>query len=443
VTASARSFRVVILAGVAFGNAMACRSAGHSPTPDPSADAATPITPTTCPPGLAGAPCILALYDRAASCSDGSALAQLHAELDARASLGPLWAGGRALFRTAMPFDVAGDWNGWSTTAMPTAALCSSDLVAAVGTVPSGFHTYKLVTTDGATWSLDPTDPAFAYDGFTGNPDHRNSVLDTPDSGRGHLVELGSQCSTTLGNCRDVTAYLPPGYDAPAAAAQTYPVMFMHDGQNVWDDPTCCFGHIGWQVNTTLDAMIAAGSAAPIVVIAADNTSNRNNEYGLDTPTMNAFMDFQVNELQPATLAMVRGNGAPPAIAGSSLGGLVSMELGLRYPSSYSAIASLSGAFWPGLTTNTGLLQQLPALGKQPLAIYLDSGGSASDNSDGAQDTINVLDQLVAEGWQRADSPSCTRNPNAACYYWQPGATHDELAWASRVWRPLAFLFAP
>ena len=82
-----------------------------------------------------------------------------------------------------------------------------------VGPVPTGLHTYKLFADP--SWSLDPTNPAFAYDDFTGNPDGRNSVLDTPDSGVGHLVELDQACSTTLGNCRNVTAYLPPAYDAP------------------------------------------------------------------------------------------------------------------------------------------------------------------------------------------------------------------------------------
>src|SRR5207302_11034253 len=132
------------------------------------------------------------------------------------------------LFRSEAPLAIAGDWNNWAPDALPTAAYCGSDLVIAVGAVPSGFHTYKTVTGD--TWALDAQNPAFAYDDFTGNPDRRNSVLDTPDSGRGHLVELGSACSTALGNCRDVTAYLPPGYDATDTR---YPVLFMHDGQNV------------------------------------------------------------------------------------------------------------------------------------------------------------------------------------------------------------------
>jgi predicted alpha/beta superfamily hydrolase len=421
-----KSIRTLAFVSVAIGNAC-----GYSPKqamPDPTAPDAGSAVPAGCAPGLQGAACVLDLYDQGCPAID-----KLRTELDARAGLGPLWASGRALFRSDAPIGVAGDWNGWSPTALVTAPVCGTDLTIAVGAVPSGFHTYKLV--DGDTWSLDPQDPAFAYDDFTGNPDHRNSVLDTPDSGRGHLVDFGQQCSSALGNCREITAYLPPGYGATDA---TYPVLFMHDGQNVWDDHTCCFGHTGWEINVTLDAEIAAGKVAPIIVIAAGNTTNRNNEYGLDATTMEAFMDFQVHELQPAALAKVRGDGKRVAIAGSSLGGLVSMELGLRYPDTYASIASLSGAFWPGLDTHTALLDQLPTMGKQPVSIYVDSGGDPTDDSDGAQDTIDVRDELVTLGWQRSDSPACTTD---LCYYREPGATHDELAWKARAYRFLEYLF--
>src|SRR5262249_51748376 len=140
---------------------------------------------TACPPGVAGAPCVLALYDRATAGCDPAAVATLKSELDARAHLGPLWADGRALFRTARPIHVAGEFNSWSTSALATAAICGGDVIAGVGTVPTGLWPYKLV--DGATWSLDPDNPAFAYDDFADNPDGRNSVPDTPASSRGAL----------------------------------------------------------------------------------------------------------------------------------------------------------------------------------------------------------------------------------------------------------------
>jgi len=267
-------------------------------------------------------------------------------------------------------------------------------------------------------------------------------VLNTPDSGRGHLVALDRVCSTTLGNCRDVTAYLPPGYHAPEAAERTYPVLFMHDGKNVWDDHDCCFGHTGWEVNVALDADIAAGLVAPAIVIAADQTAQRNDEYGLSPTKMAAFIAFQIGELQPRALAKVRGNGRV-FVAGSSLGGLVSMELALRNPQAYAGVASLSGAFWPNMTEGQALRDHLPAMGKQPLAIYLDHGGVVASNTDGAADSVEVRDLLVGLGWQRADSPACTAGPSALCYFHDVGATHDELAWKARTWRFLRFLLPP
>ncbi|MBX3156974.1 MAG: hypothetical protein KF773_13450 [Deltaproteobacteria bacterium] len=392
--------------------------------------------PGGCLAGKAGAACILELFDRATSACDPATVAELRAELDARAGMGPLWANGRALFRTAQPISIAGAFNDWTANALVSSAVCGTDLVVAAGAVPSGHWQYKL--TDGSAWSLDPQNPAFAYDDFAGNPDGANSVLATPDAGRGQLVRLERACSTALGNCRGVTAYLPPGYDAREHAARTYPVLFMHDGQNVWDDHDCCFGHTGWEVNVTLDAEIAAGRVAPIIVIAADNTPARNAEYGLSASAMAAFMKFQVEELQPAALAQVRWDGARVGVAGSSLGGLVAMHLALRHPQTYGAVASLSGAFWP---EETALRPLLPGLGKQALAVYLDHGGRAANNSDGAADSIAVRDALAALGWQTQVSPACTTGPDALCYFTEPGATHDELAWKARAFRFLRFLY--
>jgi predicted alpha/beta superfamily hydrolase len=418
--------------------ASACHSSpgvtgDDDPGPDAGADAAT-----GCPAGHAGAACVIALYDEAIAGCAPDVVTDLVTELDARAGLGPLWAGGRALFRTSAPRGVAGTFDDWSTTAITTTAVCGSSVIATVGPVASGFHTYKLV--DGSTWSLDATNPAFAYDDFEGNADGVNSVLNTPDSGRGHLVALDSVCSAALGNCRDVTAYLPPAYNAPQTATTTYPVLFMHDGQNVWDDHDCCFGHTGWEVNVAFDAELAAGRVAPAIVIAAAHSTNRNDEYGLSQQAMATFMEFQVTELQPKMLAKIRGNGSV-FVGGSSLGGLVSMQLALRYPQTYAGAASLSGAFWPGMEDGVALRDQLPAMGKQALAIYLDHGGAVGPNSDGAADSVEIRDMLVGLGWQRADSPACTAGPDALCYFHEPGATHDELAWKDRTWRFLRFLF--
>jgi predicted alpha/beta superfamily hydrolase len=397
------------------------------------------VGPGGCPASYAGAACVIALHDEAIDGCDAAVVAKLRGELDMRAEMGPLWAGGRALFRTDGSVAVAGGFNNWLTTELQTRAVCGTDLFAAVGAVESGYWQYKLESV--GTWMLDPHNPAFAYDDFAGNADGKNSVLNTPDSGRGHVMRLDRACSAALSNCRDVTAYVPPGYASPANASVTYPVLFMHDGQNVWSDHDCCFGHTGWEIDTTLDAEIAANRVAPLIVIAAEHSNARNNEYGLSPQAMEAFMQFQVDELQPAALAQVRWNQQRVAVAGSSLGGLVSMHLALSYPQTFGAVASLSGAFWPLQDTDQALRDRLPAYGKQPLAVYIDHGGNVGANSDGAADSVEVRDMMIGLGWQRSDSPSCTPSETTLCYFNEPGATHDELAWKARAWRFLRYLF--
>ena len=132
----------------------------------------------------------------------------------------------------------------------------------------------------------------------------------------------------------------------------------------------------------------------------------------------------------------MRGNGKL-FVAGSSFGGLVSLELGFRYPGTYAGVASLSVAVWPGVSSGTGLRDRLPAIGKRPLAIYLDVGGDPQTNTDNAAYNVEIRDLLVQLGWQL----SCAVTPDSLCYHWEPNALHTEEAWRLRVWRFVRFLF--
>lgn len=397
-----------------------------------------------CLPDARGTACVIALHATVRASCDAEDLADLTAALTARRGQLPLWDAGTALFVADREVAIAGSWNGWVTTATRTARLCGGALYTATAAVASGHHQYKIV--DGTTWSLDPWSWAFAYDDFAGNADGRNSVLDTPDSGRGHLVERPDPlCSAALGNCRAMLAYLPPGYAAPAHALDRYPVMYLHDGQNVFDDHDCCFGHTGWEVNVTLDTEIAAGRVAPVIVVAVEHGgAARNDEYGWSESAggaQEAFMAFQVQTVQPTAEALWRIDPARRVVGGSSLGGLISMRLALEHPTVYAGVVSVSGAFWPGQDTATALRDRLPAIGKVPMAIYLDHGGTAASGGDGYADNLEIRDDLDALGWTRNDSPSCTRGPDAICYHHENGATHDELAWRDRAWRWIRFFF--
>ncbi len=416
-------------------------------SPDGAAAADAPDSPDgPCPAGPAGLACLFALHDEVVAGCDPARLVDLDASLAARHGDLPAWRDGRALFLTrGGPAAIAGSFNGWDPTALATAPLCGGDLHTATAAVPSGRHEYKLVRGD--QWSLDPLAWAFAHDDYAANADGRNSVLNTYDSGLGHLVQPEEPvCSTELGNCRRFTTYLPPGYGAPDAADRTYPVLFMHDGQNIFDDPDCCFGHTGWEVNVRLDAEIAAGQVEEVVVVGLDHAGEqRIAEYGFSTADdglQETFMAFQVQKAQPRAAALWRIDLDRAYTAGSSLGGLIAYRLAFAYPEVYRGAASLSGAFWPGQDTGTAMRDLLAAAGLQPIALYLDHGGTAEGGGDGYADNLELRDLLVAAGWERADSPDCTVAPEALCYFHDAGATHDELAWRDRSWRFLRYFFA-
>ncbi len=415
-----------------------------------SPDAAAPDGATTsgaCDATGAGLTCLMELYDATKSGCDPDDLTALRTSLDARRGRFPVWHQGRALFLSdGRAASFAGTFNDWIDGALVSERLCSTDLYIADASIASGFHAYKIVV-DG-TWSLDPTSWAFAYDEFTGNPDGKNSVLNTYDSGRGHLVQPGDElCSTELGNCRRLTTYLPPGYDAPANSARTYPVVFMHDGQNIYDDKDCCFGHTGWEVNVTMDVEIGAGRVAPALIVGFDHGgASRIDEYGKAASqggSRETFMEFQVNTVQPAAAAYWRLDPSRYYVAGSSLGGLISFYLAFAYPQAYAGAASLSGSFWYGADTQTAMSDTVDATGAVSVALYLDHGGTAADGGDNYPDNIAMRDLLAQKGWQRSDAPGCILAADRLCYHHAVGATHDELAWRDRANLFLRYFLAP
>ena len=382
---------------------------------------------------------LFALHDQVRAGCDPDRLAELAARIDALRGEVPVWDAGRALFVShGAPAAPAGTWNDW-IPADATEQLCGGPLHTLELAVPSGFHEYKMVDPDGA-WHLDAANRAFAHDDYAGNPDRKNSVLDTHDSGRGHLAAGDPVCSDALGGCRAMTAYLPPGYGAPDRAAADYPVLFMHDGQNVFDDPSCCFGAGGWQVNRTLDEEIAAGAVAPVVVVATDHGGERRlAEYGGDEA--GAFMAFQVDVVQPAAAALWRIDPTRAFTAGSSLGGLIAFRLTLARPDVYAGAASLSGSFFVEDEAGRSVADEVAELGRLDLALYLDHGGTAAGGGDNYQPNRELLAALAAAGYPRGDSPECPTGPGRVCYFHADGATHDEAAWRARAWRFLRFLF--
>jgi len=227
---------------------------------------------------------------------------------------------------------------------------------------------------------------------------------------------------------RDVIVWLPPGYDE--SSEKSYPVLYMHDGQNIIDPNTSIWG-IDWQIDEAADSLIRKGYIEPIIIVGIYNTRHRSSEYTLND-TGYAYMNFIVNELKPFIDDSYRtlSQREFTATGGSSAGGLISFMLLWEHSNVFSQAACLSPAFkikWIDFVTPvenyTG--------DKKNIRIYIDNGGYALEDSlqEGIDDMLSVLRK---KGYDK----------NGDLYWFKDAeAKHFETDWANRIWRPLIFMF--
>lgn len=241
--------------------------------------------------------------------------------------------------------------------------------------------------------------------------------------------------SNFLDQDRDVIIYLPPGYGDEDW--RRYPVLYLHDGQNLFDSATA-FAGVEWGVDETAERLIRKGALDPLIIVGIYNTGeHRIDEY---TPTVDArqkrggkadqYGQFIVEELKPFIDRRYRTMAGPEytGLGGSSLGGLVTLYLGLRYPYVFSKLMVMSPSVW---WDNGFILRYAHALRAKPSTrIWLDIGSREGKFTPGY--VRDLRDILVAQGWRlEADLK----------FQEVRGGQHNERAWARRVEPALKFLF--
>lgn len=248
--------------------------------------------------------------------------------------------------------------------------------------------------------------------------------------------------ASKLGNARTILVYLPPGYDDDPALR--YPVLYMHDGQNLFDASTSFIG-VEWNVDETVRRMVEQGAIQPLIVVGIENTRDRVSEY---TPATDAtrgggnadlYADFIVNELKPFIDANYRTlkDRAHTGIMGSSLGGLVSLYVAWRHPDVFSRVGAMSTSY--GWADGHIIDFVAGRAAPQGVRVWMDMG-TAEDRTDrdkdGVPDVIQLhrrmRDVLMEKGLSI---------PRSLRYVEDEGAAHNERAWAARLPRALAFLF--
>jgi predicted alpha/beta superfamily hydrolase len=247
----------------------------------------------------------------------------------------------------------------------------------------------------------------------------------------GTLHRITGFWSPQLGNHRTLILYLPPSYHENPL--KRYPVLYLHDGQNLFESATSSFG-TEWQVDENINAAVAAGRMDEVIAVGIHNTSNRIWEY---TPCCDAsfggggadrYERFLIDTVKPfidQSFRTLPGKDTT-AVMGSSLGGLVSFYLARRNPAVFAKAGCLSSSFWWNAEALTVQVEQATA--KVPVRLYVDAGTS----NDGLTQTTRMSNALTADG----HVPGVDLD-----FFVAQGGAHNEASWAARVHRPLAWLF--
>ena len=227
---------------------------------------------------------------------------------------------------------------------------------------------------------------------------------------------------------RDIIVWLPPSYDS--LPDKYYPVLYMHDGQNIIDPLTSSFG-VDWQIDEVADSLIGARSIQEIIIVGIYNTEKRGNEYN-KTKLGQAYVNFIIEELKPfvdstyKTLPDCKNT----TVCGSSSGGLISFIMAWENPDVFSKTACFSPAFKISNIDYVAPVKKYIGT-KKDLKIFIYNGGVGLEEQ--LQPGIDEMMLVLKEkGFVESKDLLFIKDSSAE---------HNESAWAKNVYRFIEYFF--
>ena len=246
--------------------------------------------------------------------------------------------------------------------------------------------------------------------------------------------------SDHLRNRRTISVYVPPGYDADSS--RHFPVLYMHDGQNLFDAVTA-FGGVPWEADETADRLIRAGRIRPVILVGIANTRERIREYGptgrraRGTSRSYRYGRFLVEELKPFIDRTYRtAPGAPNiGVGGSSMGGLISLFLSRWYPDVFGLCMAMSPSLWwdRELVLRTWPAERAWLHGSR---FWIDMGTEEGGTLASRREQVRCARRLA--NMFRRDG---LRDDHEIHYLEVDGGQHNERDWAARFESALEFFF--
>ena len=251
------------------------------------------------------------------------------------------------------------------------------------------------------------------------------------------VVLLPGFASQALGNSREISVFLPPGY--AQAPQRHYPVLYVNDGQD----------QEALQIRETLTMLFQRQQIPPIIVVAVPTNDDRLQEYGtavcsnahnLGTKA-GEYGRFLTSELMPAINQQFRTshNPADSGIFGVSLGGLSAFDLAWNHPGKFGVVGVMSGSFWwragedeTAVPPNQLIAHEMvkETAVKPNLRLWFEAAtqdeASDRDNNgviDAIQDTLELIEELEKIGFSQGED---------VVYVEVPGGRHNYDTWSQQ-----------
>lgn len=244
-------------------------------------------------------------------------------------------------------------------------------------------------------------------------------------------------------NDRFLRVWLPPGYDDAQNAARHYPVLYLNDGQNLFE-PATSFNGVEWQVDETADRLIREQMIPPLIIVGIDNAGkDRVREYMPHRSFQPMMLRVQgtrypsllIKEVMPFVEHHYRV--APGArntgLGGSSLGALIALYTVAVSPGIFGRLLLESPSLW---AANRQIVRQSRTVRRWPERVFLATGSAEAGRPDRDRSMVDDVQELAAILHRSGLESRRLR------LMVDQGASHHESAWARRFPDALSFLFA-
>ena len=243
-------------------------------------------------------------------------------------------------------------------------------------------------------------------------------------------------------NTRFLRVWLPPGYDDPINAGRRYPVLYLNDGQNLFE-PGTSFNGVEWQVDETSDRLIREDVIPPMIIVGLDNAARERFREYMPHRSLHPVMlrvqgtrypAFLFKEVFPFMARNYRVASGPEntGLGGSSLGALIALYTAAVRPGVIGRLLLESPSLW---ASNRQLIRQSRVVKRWPERVFLATGTAESGRYDIDQSMVDDVRELAGILHRAGLDDSRLK------LVIDEGASHHESHWARRFPEALAFLF--